>query len=131
MDRTEIEKKLNSILKYANMVHKDDVYCVDVELLQSIMDLILKQEAEIEYWKEKNRRDSENFFKSSESLRNAYAILNRLNDELLNGEGQTKIEVLSKLKENAVEIYSKEFGQMEFVGVDVIDEFIKEIENEN
>lgn len=54
MDRTEIKKELNSILKYANMVHKDDVDCIDVELLQSIIDLIAKQEAEIERLKNAN-----------------------------------------------------------------------------
>lgn len=41
---------------------------------------------------------------------------------------RAKINILRELKENAVEIYSKEFGQMEFVGVDVIDELIKEVE---
>lgn len=43
---------------------------------------------------------------------------------------RAKINILRELKENAVEIYSKEFGQMELVGVDAIDELIKEVEND-
>lgn len=41
---------------------------------------------------------------------------------------QAQIDVLNKAKENAIEINSREFGRMEFVGVDAIDELIKEIE---
>ena len=44
MDITEIKKELNVELDYAKTVHKDYVDCISVELLQSLADLISKQE---------------------------------------------------------------------------------------
>lgn len=47
MDRIEIERKLNIELECAKAVNEDYVDCISVELLQSIADLISKQEAQI------------------------------------------------------------------------------------
>lgn len=55
MDATEIKKELNIELDYAKTAHKDYVDCVSVELLQSIADLISKQEDRINYL-ERSRR---------------------------------------------------------------------------
>lgn len=62
----------------------------------------------IQYWKEKNKQDFDAFVKTNTSV--------------------SQIQALIKLKEEAVEIATKEFGQMEFVGIDAIDELIGEIE---
>ena len=126
MDRIEIEKELNVELEYAKTVHKDYVDCVSVELLQSIADLISKQETQINYLQERSRRDLENFAKLNDSMRNVNAALSRLNDELLNDQKQTKIETLIEVKERYVE----NFVGNRLISEADIDELIKEIENE-
>ena len=126
MDRIEIEKELNVELEYAKTVHKDYVDCVSVELLQSIADLISKQETQINYLQERSRRDLENFVKLNDSMRNVNATLSRLNDELLNDQKQTKIETLIEVKKRCVENF---IGNRLISEAD-IDELIKEIENE-
>lgn len=65
----------------------------------------------IQYWKEKNKQDFDTFVKINTSV--------------------SQIQALTKLKEEAVEIATKEFGQMEFVGIDAIDELIGKIEEGN
>ena len=126
MDITEIKKELNIELDYAKTVHKDYVDCVSVELLQSIADLILKQEAQINYLQERSRRDLENFAKLNDSMRNVNAALSKLNDELLNDQKQTKIETLIEVKERYVE----NFVGNRLISEADIDELIKEIEND-
>lgn len=126
MDITEIKKELNVELDYAKTVHKDYVDCISVELLQSIVDLISKQEIKINYLQERSRRDLENFVKLNDSMRNANAALSRLNDELLNNQIQTKIETLIEVKERCVE----NFAGNRLISEADIDELIKEIENE-
>lgn len=126
MDITEIKKELNIELDYAKTVHKDYVDCVSVELLQSIADLISKQEAQINYLQERSRRDLENFAKLNDSMRNVNAALSKLNDELLNDQKQTKIETLIEVKERCVE----NFAGNRLISEADIDELIKEIENE-
>ena len=126
MDITEIKKELNIELDYAKTVHKDYVDCISVELLQSIADLISKQEAQINYLQERSRRDLENFAKLNDSMRNANAALSRLNDELLNDQKQTKIETLIEVKERCVE----NFVGKRLISAADIDELIKEIEND-
>ena len=125
MDRIEIEKELNIELEYAKTVHKDYVDCVSVELLQSIADLISKQETQINYLQERSRRDLENFAKLNDSMRNVNPTLSRLNDELLNDQKQTKIETLIEVKERCVE----NFVGKRLISAADIDELIKEIEN--
>ena len=126
MDITEIKKELNVELDYAKTVHKDYVDCISVELLQSIADLISKQETQINYLQERSRRDLENFVKLNDSMRNANAALSRLNDELLNNQIQTKIETLIEVKERCVE----NFVGKRLISAADIDELIKEIEND-
>ena len=126
MDITEIKKELNIELEYAKTVHKDYVDCVSVELLQSIADLISKQETQINYLQERSRRDLENFAKLNDSMRNVNAALSRLNDELLNDQKQTKIETLIEVKERCVE----NFVGKKLISAADIDELIKEIEND-
>ena len=126
MDITEIKKELNVELDYAKTVHKDYVDCVSVELLQSIADLISKQETQINYLQERSRRDLENFAKLNDSMRNVNAALSRLNDELLNDQKQTKIETLIEVKERCVE----NFVGKKLISAADIDELIKEIEND-
>ena len=126
MDITEIKKELNIELDYAKTVHKDYVDCISVELLQSIADLISKQETQINYLQERSRRDLENFAKLNDSMRNANAALSRLNDELLNDQKQTKIETLIEVKERCVE----NFVGKRLISAADIDELIKEIEND-
>ena len=126
MDITEIKKELNVELDYAKTVHKDYVDCISVELLQSIADLISKQETQINYLQERSRRDLENFAKLNDSMRNANAALSRLNDELLNDQKQTKIETLIEVKERCVE----NFVGKRLISAADIDELIKEIEND-
>ena len=126
MDITEIKKELNVELDYAKTVHKDYVDCVSVELLQSIADLISKQEAQIHYLQERSRRDLESFVKLNDSMRNANAALSRLNDELLNNQIQTKIETLIEVKERCVE----NFAGNRLISEADIDELIKEVEND-
>lgn len=126
MDRIEIEKELNVELEYAKTVHKDYVDCVSVELLQSIADLISKQEERINYLRERSRRDLENFAKLNDSMRNVNAALSRLNDELLNGQKQTKIETLLEVKERCIE----NFVGKRLISAADIDELIKEVEND-
>ena len=125
MDRIEIEKELNVELEYAKTVHKDYVDCVSVELLQSIADLISKQEERINYLRERNQRDLETFIKLNDSMRNVNAALSKLNDELLNDQKQTKIETLIEVKERCVE----NFVGNRLISEADIDELIKEIEN--
>ena len=126
MDTTEIKKELNIELDYAKTVHKDYVDCISVELLQSIADLISKQETQINYLQERSRRDLENFAKLNDSMRNVNAALSRLNDELLNDQKQTKIETLIEVKERCVE----NFVGKKLISAADIDELIKEIEND-
>ena len=126
MDITEIKKELNVELDYAKTVHKDYVDCVSVELLQSIADLISKQEAQINYLQERSRRDLENFVKLNDSMRNVNAALSKLNDELLNDQKQTKIETLIEVKERCIE----NFVGKKLISAADIDELIKEIEND-
>ena len=126
MDITEIKKELNIELDYAKTVHKGYVDCVSVELLQSIADLISKQETQINYLQERSRRDLENFAKLNDSMRNVNAALSRLNDELLNDQKQTKIETLIEVKERCVE----NFVGKKLISAADIDELIKEIEND-
>lgn len=126
MDRIEIEKELNVELEYAKTVHKDYVDCVSVELLQSIADLISKQETQINYLQERSRRDLENFVKLNDSMRNVNAALSRLNDELLNDQKQTKIETLIEVKERCVE----NFVGKKLISAADIDKLIEEIEND-
>lgn len=126
MDRIEIEKELNVELEYAKTVHKDYVDCVSVELLQSIADLISKQETQINYLQERSRRDLENFAKLNDSMRNVNAALSRLNDELLNDQKQTKIETLIEVKERCIE----NFVGHRLISEADIDELIKEVEND-
>ena len=126
MDITEIKKELNIELDYAKTVHKDYVDCISVELLQSIADLISKQETQINYLQERSRRDLENFAKLNDSMRNVNAALSRLNDELLNDQKQTKIETLIEVKERCVE----NFVGKRLISAADIDELIKEIEND-
>lgn len=126
MDRIEIEKELNIELEYAKTVHKDYVDCVSVELLQSIADLISKQEDRINYLQERSRRDLENFAKLNDSMRNVNAALSKLNDELLNDQKQTKIETLIEVKERCVE----NFVGNRLISEADIDKLIEEIEND-
>lgn len=126
MDITKIKKELNVELDYAKTVHKDYVDCISVELLQSIADLISKQETQINYLQERSRRDLENFAKLNDSMRNVNAALSRLNDELLNDQKQTKIETLIEVKERCVE----NFVGKKLISAADIDELIKEIEND-
>ena len=126
MDRIEIEKELNIELEYAKTVHKDYVDCVSVELLQSIADLISKQEERINYLRERSQRDLETFIKLNDSMRNVNAALSKLNDELLNDQKQTKIETLIEVKERCVE----NFVGKKLISAADIDELIKEIEND-
>ena len=126
MDTTEIKKELNAELDYAKTVHKDYVDCISVELLQSIADLISKQETQINYLQERSRRDLENFAKLNDSMRNVNATLSRLNDELLNDQKQTKIETLIEVKERCVE----NFVGKRLISAADIDELIKEVEND-
>ena len=126
MDRIEIEKELNIELEYAKTVHKDYVDCVSVELLQSIADLISKQEERINYLRERSQRDLETFIKLNDSMRNVNAALSRLNDELLNDQKQTKIETLIEVKERCV----KNFVGKKLISAADIDELINEIEND-
>ena len=125
MDRIEIEKELNVELEYAKTVHKDYVDCVSVELLQSIADLISKQEDRINYLRERSRRDLETFARLNDSMRNINAALSKLNDELLNDQKQTKIETLIEVKELCVE---NSVGNRLISEAD-IDELINEVEN--
>lgn len=126
MDRIEIEKELNIELEYAKTVHKDYVDCVSVELLQSIADLISKQEDRINYLRERSQRDLETFIKLNDSMRNVNAALSKLNDELLNDQKQTKIETLIEVKSRCVET----FVGKKIISAADIDEIIKEIEND-
>lgn len=126
MDRIEIEKELNLELEYAKTVHKDYVDCVSVELLQSIADLISKQEERINYLRKRSQRNLETFIKLNDSMRNVNAALSRLNDELLNDQKQTKIETLIEVKERCVE----NFVGNRLISEADIDELIKEIEND-
>lgn len=126
MDRIEIEKELNVELEYAKTVHKDYVDCVSVELLQSVADLISKQEERINYLRERSQRDLETFIKLNDSMRNVNAALSKLNDELLNDQKQTKIETLIEVKERCVE----NFVGKKMISAADIDELIKEIEND-
>lgn len=126
MDRIEIEKELNIELEYAKTVHKDYVDCVSVELLQSIADLISKQEERINYLRKRSQRDLETFIKLNDSMRNVNAALSRLNDELLNDQKQTKIETLIEVKERCIE----NFVGKKLISEADIDELIKEIEND-
>lgn len=126
MDRIEIEKELNIELEYAKTVHKDYVDCVSVELLQSIADLISKQENRINYLRERSQRDLETFIKLNDSMRNVNAALSKLNDELLNDQKQTKIETLIEVKERCVE----NFVGKRLISAADIDELIKEVEND-
>ena len=126
MDITEIKKELNIELDYAKTVHKGYVDCVSVELLQSIADLISKQETQINYLQERSRRDLENFAKLNDSMRNVNAALSRLNDELLNDQKQTKIETLIEVKERCVE----NFAGNRLISEADIDELIKEVESD-
>ena len=125
MDITEIKKELNIELEYAKTVHKDYVDCVSVEFLQSIADLISKQEDRINYLRERSQRDLETFIKLNDSMRNVNAALSKLNDELLNDQKQTTIETLVEVKERCVE----NFVGNRLVSEADIDELIKEIEN--
>ena len=126
MDRIEIEKELNVELEYAKTVHKDYVDCVSVELLQSIADLISKQEERINYLRKRSQRDLETFARLNNSMRNVNAALSKLNDELLNDQKQTKIETLIEVKERCVE----NFVGNRLISEADIDELIKEIEND-
>ena len=104
---------------------------------------VSEYKAEIERLKEKNNELNKEKWSLEEELKKkeleiTYARNNGYEkgydecEEYTKGEiKQVKINILRELKENAVEIYSKEFGQMEFVGVDAIDELIKEVQNEN
>lgn len=126
MDATEIKKELNIELDYAKTAHKDYVDCVSVELLQSIADLVSKQETRINYLRERSQRDLETFVKLNDSMRNVNAALSKLNDELLNDQKQTKIETLIEVKERCVE----NFAGNRLISEADIDELIKEIEND-
>lgn len=126
MDATEIKKELNIELDYAKTVHKDYVDCVSVELLQSIADLISKQEAQINYLQERSRRDLETIARLNNSMRNVNAALSKLNDELLNDQKQTKIETLIEVKERCVE----NFVGKKLISAADIDKLIEEIEND-
>ena len=154
MDRTEIEKELNSILKYANMVHKDDVDCIGVELLQSIMDLILKQEAEIERLKNANSELVDNlvFYKDKsyklernvdelkteikQEVKQAQIdVLNELKEKKLMGKNHTDIEALKASLSQSGPTYSYERLQADIRSLSStpaiwdIDELIKEVQN--
>ena len=59
MDKIEIERKLNIELECAKAVNEDYVDCISVELIQSIADLISKQEAQINYLQERIRIDEQ------------------------------------------------------------------------
>lgn len=126
MDATEIKKELNIELDYAKTAHKDYVDCVSVELLQSIADLISKQEDRINYLRERSQRDLETFIKLNDSMRNVNISLSRLNDELLNDHKQTKIETLIEVKERCVE----NFVGKKLISAADIDKLIKEVEND-
>ena len=126
MDITEIKKELNVELEYTKTVHKDYVDCVSVELLQSIADLISKQEERINYLRKRSQRDLETFIKLNDSMRNVNAALSKLNDELLNDQKQTKIETLIEVKERCIE----NFVGKKLISAADIDELIKEVEND-
>ena len=126
MDITEIKKELNIELEYAKTVHKDYVDCVSVEFLQSIADLISKQEDRINYLRERSQRDLETFIKLNDSMRNVNAALSKLNDELLNDQKQTKIETLIEVKERCVE----NFVGKRLISAADIDELITAVEND-
>lgn len=126
MDRIEIERKLNIELECAKAVNEDYVDCISVELLQSIADLISKQEAQINYLQERSRRDLETFARLNDSMRNINAALSKLNDELLNDQKQTKIETLLEVKSRCVET----FVGKKIISAADIDEIVKEVEND-
>lgn len=50
------------------------------------------------------------------------------NKEIEELQKQAVKEFAEKLKENSIEINSRDFGFMDFVGVDAIDELLKEYE---
>lgn len=110
---------------------KIDITCHDVvvNFIQAPMQAgygdVSEYKAEIEQLKAKNKVLGDGVVKA---FTNGF---NTGREQVEKDIRRAKINILRELKENAVEIYSKEFGQMEFVGVDAIDELIKEVENEN
>lgn len=110
---------------------KIDITCHDVvvNFIQALMQAgygdVSEYKAEIEQLKAKNNVLGDGVVKA---FTNGF---NTGREQVEKDIRRAKINILRELKENAVEIYSKEFGQMEFVGVDAIDELIKEVENEN
>lgn len=110
---------------------KIDITCHDVvvNFIQALMQAgygdVSEYKAEIEQLKAKNKVLGDGVVKA---FTNGF---NTGREQVEKDIRRAKINILRELKENAVEIYSKEFGQMEFVGVDAIDELIKEVENEN
>lgn len=110
---------------------KIDITCHDVvvNFIQALMQAgygdVSEYKAEIEQLKAKNKVLGDGVVKA---FTNGF---NTGREQVEKDIRRAKINILRELKENAVEIYSKEFGQMEFVGVDAINELIKEVENEN
>lgn len=110
---------------------KIDITCHDVvvNFIQALMQAgygdVSEYKAEIEQLKAKNKVLGDGVVKA---FTNGF---NTGREQVEKDIRRAKINILRELKENAVEIYSKEFGQMGFVGVDAIDELIKEVENEN
>lgn len=109
---------------------KIDITCHDVvvNFIQALMQAgygdVSEYKAEIEQLKAKNKVLGDGVVKA---FTNGF---NTGREQVEKDIRRAKINILCELKENAVEIYSKEFGQMEFVGVDAIDELIKEVEND-
>lgn len=126
MDRTEIEKELNSILKYANMVHKDDVDCISVELLQSIMDLILKQEAEIERLKNANSELVDNLVFYKDKSYKLERNVDELKTEIKQEVKQAQIDVLNRAK--SLSFYDTNYLCC-YVLFDDIDNLIRRVQN--
>lgn len=65
----------------------------------------------IQYWKEKNKQDFDAFVKTNTSV--------------------SQIQALTELKKDAVELTTDEFGQVEVVEIDAIDNLIRTIEEGN
>lgn len=122
----QIEKVLkDSVADYKHLKKKGVCYCYAETLIDHGYGDVSEYKAEIEQLKAKNKVLGDGVVKA---FTNGF---NTGREQVEKDIRRAKINILRELKENAVEIYSKEFGQMEFVEVDAIDELIKEVENEN
>lgn len=112
---------------------KIDITCHDVvvNFIQALMQAgygdVSEYKAEIEQLKAKNKVLGDGVVKA---FTNGF---NTGREQVEKDIRRAKINILNKLKENAIEIGidTSEFNNIEFVEVDTIDELIKEVENEN